>query len=51
MKRYFLLAVLLFQMWLGCASVGMDFDGEKVKDIKNGVTTQLEIIDWFGVPF
>ena len=53
MKRtlYLLLTVLLFPLWLGCASVGKDFDSEKVKDIKNDVTTQLEIIDWFGVPF
>jgi hypothetical protein len=51
MKSYFLLAVLLFPLWLGCASVGKDFDSEKVKNIKNNVTTQLEIIDWFGVPF
>ena len=53
MKRtlYLLITVLLFPLWLGCASVGKDFDSEKVKNIKNDVTTQLEIIDWFGVPF
>ena len=48
---FFLLMVLLFSVWLGCASVGKDFDSEKVKDIKNNITTQLNIIDWFGVPF
>ena len=48
---FFLSMVLLFSVWLGCASVGKDFDSEKVKDIKNNITTQLSIIDWFGVPF
>ena len=48
---FFLLMVLLVLVWLGCASVGKDFDSEKVKDIKNNITTQLNIIDWFGVPF
>ncbi len=48
---FLLMAVLLFPVWLGCASVGKEFNSEKVKDIKNDVTTQLDIIDWFGVPF
>ena len=48
---FFLLMVLLVSVWLGCASVGKHFDSEKVKDIKNNITTQLNIIDWFGVPF
>ena len=47
---FFLLMVLLLSVWLGCASVGKDFDSEKVKDIKNNITTQIEILDWFGVP-
>ena len=46
-----LLTILIFPFWMGCASVGKDFESEKVKNIKNNVTTQLEIIDWFGVPF
>ena len=45
------LMVLLLSVWLGRASVGKDFNSEKVKDIKNNITTQLNIIDWFGVPF
>ena len=48
---FFLLMVLLLSVSLGCASVGKDFDSEKVKDIKNNITTQLNIIDWFGLPF
>ena len=53
MNRYivFILATLIFPLWTGCASVGKDFDSGKVKDIQNNVTTQVEIVDWFGVPF
>ena len=53
MKKFYfiLLMVLLLSVWLGCASVGKDFNSEKVKDIKNNITTQLNIIDWFGLPF
>ena len=46
----FLLMILVFPFWMGCASVGKDFDSKKVKSIENNVTTQLEILDWFGVP-
>ncbi len=48
---YFSVVMLLLLSFIGCASVGKDFDSKKVKNIKNNVTTQLEIIDWFGVPF
>ena len=48
---FFLLVILLLSVWLGCASVGNDFNSEKVKDIENNITTQLDIIDWFGLPF
>ena len=48
---YFIMVIFLFLSSAGCASVGKDFESEKVKNIKNNVTTQLEIIDWFGVPF
>ena len=47
----FLLTILVFLFWMGCASVGKDFDNNKVKNIKNNVTTQIEILEWFGVPF
>ena len=49
--RIILLAILVFPFWMSCASVGKDFDSKKVKNIENGVTTQLEILKWFGVPF
>ena len=45
-----LLAIVIFPFWMGCASVGKDFDSKKVKSIENNVTTQIEILDWFGVP-
>ena len=48
---YFSVVMLLLLSFIGCASVGKDFDSKKVTNIKNNVTTQLEIIDWFGVPF
>ena len=48
---FILLMVLLLSVWLGCVSVGKDFNSEKVKDITNNITTQLNIIDWFGLPF
>ena len=48
---YFSVAMFLLLCFIGCASVGKDFDSKKVKNIKNNVTTQLEVIDWFGVPF
>ena len=47
----FLLTILVFPFWMGCASVGKHFDSKKVKNIENNVTTQLEILEWFGVPF
>ena len=46
----FLLTILVFPFWMGCASVGKKFDSKRVKNIENNVTTQLEILDWFGVP-
>ena len=48
---YFSMVMFLLLSFTGCASVGKDFDSGKVKSIKNNVTTQLEIIDWFGLPF
>jgi hypothetical protein len=47
--RVFLL--VLSMIAVGCGTVGKDFDSSKVKSIKNNVTTQIEILDWFGVPY
>ena len=47
----FLLTILVFSFYVGCASVGKHFDSKNVKNIENNVTTQMEILDWFGVPF
>ena len=41
---FFLLMALLFSVWLGCASVGKDFDSEKVKDIKNNIISDLSLV-------
>ena len=35
----------------GCGSVGKNFDSSKVKNIHNNVTTQAQILEWFGDPF
>ena len=48
---YFIMVIFLFLSSASCASVGKDFESGKIKNIKNNVTTQLEIIDWFGLPF
>jgi hypothetical protein len=47
--RIFLLALCM--LVVGCGTVGKNFDGSKAKSIQNNVTTQLEILDWFGVPY
>ncbi len=45
---WFLLILLLA---IGCGSMGKNFSSEKVQNIQNNVTTQSEVLDWFGVPF
>ena len=35
----------------GCGTAGKKFDGSKVKNIANGITTQAEIKIMFGKPF
>jgi len=47
--RVFLLALCL--LVAGCGTVGKYFDSSNVEKIQNNVTTQLEIIEWFGVPY
>ena len=53
MKR---LALLFSALWLmlmlaACGSTGKNFPVVHVGEIKNGVTTQSQILDWFGLPF
>ncbi len=35
----------------GCGTTGRNFDATKVRNIQNNVTSQAEILDWFGVPW
>jgi hypothetical protein len=53
MKRLVsLFAALFITLFLvGCGSTGKNFPVAHVGDIENGVTTQLQILDWFGVAF
>ncbi|HKI49107.1 MAG TPA: hypothetical protein VKA69_07250 [Desulfobacteria bacterium] len=53
MKRLVsLFSALFITMFLaGCGSTGKNFPVTHVNDIQNGKTTQLQILDWFGVAF
>ena len=53
MKRSFrsLWSLLILLLAIGCGSIGKDFSSDKVQNIQNNVTTQSEILDWFGIPF
>lgn len=53
MKRFvFLFSVLFISLVLtGCGSSGKNFPVVHVDEIKNGVTTQSQILDWFGVAY
>jgi len=53
MKRSlsYLLSILTLALLVGCGTVGKNFDSDKVQNIQNNVTTQSEVLDWFGVPF
>ncbi len=44
-------ALLLSFLLAACGTVGKNFDHTNVSKIKNSVTTQMEILDWFGVPY
>ncbi|MFQ5443741.1 MAG: hypothetical protein ACE5EK_03895 [Nitrospinales bacterium] len=46
-----LLIAVAFSLVVGCGTVGSNFDGAHVKNIKNHVTTQSEILEMFGLPF
>lgn len=53
MKRLvsFFSALLVTLILTGCGSAGKNFPVAHVAEIKNGVTTQSQILDWFGVAF
>ena len=50
------LAPLFSALWLtlllaGCGSTGKNFPVLHIGNIQNGVTTQSQILDWFGLPY
>ncbi len=50
------LALLFSVLWLtlllaGCGSTGKNFPVLHIGNIQNGVTTQSQILDWFGLPY
>ena len=45
------LALLITLVLAGCGSTGKNFPVAHVDEIQNGVTTQFQILDWFGVAF
>ena len=53
MKRWVpLFSALFITLFLaGCGSAGKNFPAVHVDEIQNGVTTQSQILDWFGVAF
>jgi len=44
-------ALFITLVLAGCGSTGKNFPSGHVEEIQNGVTTQLQILDWFGVAF
>ena len=47
-----LFAALFITLFLvGCGSTGKNFPVAHVNDIQNGITTQSQILDWFGIAF
>ena len=53
MKRFVLLfsALWLTLLLAGCGSSGKNFPVVHVGEIQNGVTTQSQILDWFGMAY
>ena len=53
MKSWFPLfsAVLITLILAGCGSSGKNFPVAHVGEIQNGVTTQSQILDWFGLAY
>jgi len=50
MKTVIIVFVVVVLM-AGCASTGKMLDTDKLTQIKPGVTTKAEMIEWFGSPF
>ena len=53
MKRFVPLffALFLTLVLAGCGSSGKNFPVAHVDEINNGITTQSQILEWFGVAF
>ncbi|MFA6130186.1 MAG: outer membrane protein assembly factor BamE [Candidatus Omnitrophota bacterium] len=49
MKKLILLSTLVFLV--GCATVGKPIDQNKISQIKEGVTTEQEVVDILGSPY
>ena len=53
MKRFapLLSAIFITLILAGCGSSGKNFPVVHIGEIKNGVTTQSQILDWFGIAY
>ena len=51
MKLARIILLALCTLMVGCGTVGKDFDSSKITKIQNNLTTQLQVLDWFGVPY
>lgn len=53
MKRFVLLlsALCLALFLTGCGTSGKNFPTAHIDEIQNGVTTQSQVLDWFGVAY
>ena len=53
MKKYLLTLVIMFAgfLFVGCATIGRNFDVSQVRSIQIGKTTQTEIRTMFGTPW
>jgi len=51
MKRFapLLSALFITLVLAGCGSSGKNFPSVHIPEIKSGVTTQSQILDWFGI--
>lgn len=45
-----ILLCVLLSFLVGCASAGIQIDPNRIKDIQKGITTEREVIDFFGRP-